>query len=311
MSTTNAPAGNSLAGILIMAVAAALVATTTFLAKALAHGIGAGTEGAALPAFEISAGRFVFAFMFLLPFAARLRTGIALSALPLHGLRTLFGWGGTTALFTAAALISLADATAISFLNPVIAMLLAVPFLGERVGPWRWGAAAMAVAGAVILIRPDFGHVEPAMLIALLSALFLGSEMICVKLLLRAETRLKILLINNAIGTVLSVAVASSVAVWPTLPQVGMMVALGGFMLLAQTCTMEAMRLADASLVMPVLYSTLVFAAVFDYLAFGTIPSPPSIVGSLMIVSGALLLAWREVRSGRRRGARAQADPSH
>jgi drug/metabolite transporter (DMT)-like permease len=49
-------------------------------------------------------------------------------------------------MFAAVATIPLAEATAISFLNPVVAMLLAVPFLGERPGPVRWSAAAVALA---------------------------------------------------------------------------------------------------------------------------------------------------------------------
>jgi len=74
--------------------------------------------------------------------------------LRIHIGRTLFGWGGVTCMFAAVAFMPMSDATAISFLNPVFGMLLAIPLLGERVGPWRWLAAAMALIGALILLRP-------------------------------------------------------------------------------------------------------------------------------------------------------------
>ena len=61
---------------------------------------------------------------------------------------------GVTLMFAAAVYIPLSDATAISFLNPVFAMIFAIPFLGERVGKWRWIAAAISITGAIILLRP-------------------------------------------------------------------------------------------------------------------------------------------------------------
>jgi drug/metabolite transporter (DMT)-like permease len=64
---------------------------------------------------------------------------------PTHTIRVLCGWSGVTLMFAAAAMIPLADATAISFLNPVFCMILAIPLLGERIGPWRWLAAAIAL----------------------------------------------------------------------------------------------------------------------------------------------------------------------
>ena len=69
--------------------------------------------------------------------------------------RTSFGWAGVSLMFASVAFIPLADATAITFLNPVFAMMLAIPLLGEKVGPWRWGAAVVALIGAMVLPFPS------------------------------------------------------------------------------------------------------------------------------------------------------------
>ena len=61
----------------------------------------------------------------------------------LHIARTSFGWAGVTLMFASVAYIPLADATAISFLNPVFGMMLAIPLLGEKVGRVRWSAAVL------------------------------------------------------------------------------------------------------------------------------------------------------------------------
>ncbi|MEO1706062.1 MAG: EamA family transporter, partial [Pseudomonadota bacterium] len=63
-------------------------------------------------------------------------------------------------MFASVAYIPLADATAISFLNPVFGMILAIPLLGERVGKWRWLAAAIALRRqeAVFRMQPGYDH---------------------------------------------------------------------------------------------------------------------------------------------------------
>jgi drug/metabolite transporter (DMT)-like permease len=54
------------------------------------------------------------------------------------------------------------------------------------------------------------------------------------------------------------------------------------------------MRRADASFVTPFSYLTLVFAALYDALLFGVVPTAPSVAGAAVIVAGGALLAWRE-----------------
>jgi drug/metabolite transporter (DMT)-like permease len=197
-------------------------------------------------------------------------------------------------MFAAVAFIPMSDATALGFLNPVFGMILAIPFLGEKVGRWRWLAAGMAFFGALILLRlgPDTFQV-PALL-ALGAAMAMGFELIFIKKLADREPPLQILLINNAIGSVLmSVAVISFWAP-PTLVQWSALLALGLMMAGAQTCFINAMARADASYVTPFSYITLIFAGLYDWIIFAQIPDWVSVLGAAIIVSGAALLAWRE-----------------
>jgi drug/metabolite transporter (DMT)-like permease len=212
----------------------------------------------------------------------------------LHLARTIFGATGVTLMFAAVAFIPMSDATAISFLNPVFGMILAIPFLGEKVGRWRWLAAAMAFVGALILLRPGPDTFQVAALLALGAALAMGFELVFIKKLADREPALQILLINNAIGCVLmSVAV---IAFWapPTLAQWGVLVTLGLMMAGAQTCFINAIARADASFVTPFSYLTLIFAGLYDWAIFAQIPDWISVLGAAIIVSGAALLAWRE-----------------
>ena len=279
-------------GAALMIGSCALIAATTLMAKALGRGL----DGSTLHPLQVSAGRFCFAFLALLPIVAWLRPGFRGAPWMVHLGRSICGWAGVSCLFAAAALMPLADATAISFLSPLITMLLAIPLLGERVGPWRWGAAGIALCGALILIRPGSDAFQAAALVALAAAFFMGLEAILIKRLSDREPPIRILAINNAIGATVSLSVAAFVWIVPTPQQWAVLALLGVTMVSAQTLFIQSMKQGDASSVMPFFYATLVFAAFYDFVVFGDLPTLAGVIGAGLIVGGALLLAWREHR---------------
>ena len=272
--------------------AAAFAAGTTLLAKAL----GSGALGPALHPLQISQGRFIFALITIGGAVALLRPALERPAWGLHAGRSALGWGGVTLMFAAAAFIPLSDATAISFLNPVFGMILAIPLLGERVGAIRWSAAVIALAGAGILTRPGAGSLELGAFLALGSALCLGAELILIKRLSGREGPLQILLINNLIGVCIASIATIPVWVMPAPAQWAALAAIGVLMAGAQTCFVNAVARADASFVAPFFYAALVFAALYDAAVFGVIPDGISMLGGGILLLGAGLLAWREAR---------------
>ncbi|MCG7493712.1 DMT family transporter [Thalassobius sp. Cn5-15] len=290
------PAPNPRLAMVLMLSSTAFMAATTLMAKAL----GTDTLGDPLHPLQISHGRFIFAFLFYATAAVVVRLRVRRPALHLHLGRTLFGWGGVSCLFAAATFIPLGDATAISFLNPVFAMMLAIPLLGERVGPWRWAAAGVALIGALVLLRPTPDSFQPAALIALASALLFGMEIIFIKKLAGREGPFQILLINNGLGVVISSLAV--IAFWqvPSMAQWAVMGSLGLCMAMAQACFINAVARAETSFVAPFSYATLVFASLYDWAVFTQIPDAISYLGAGIIISGAALLAWREALAAAR-----------
>ncbi|WP_132860310.1 DMT family transporter [Shimia isoporae] len=288
MSTASNPA---LAAALTLA-ASAFAAGTTLLAKAL----GTDALGPALHPLQVSHGRFLFAFLIFASAAVLLRPRFTRPNWRLHIGRSSLGWSGVTLMFAAAAFIPLSDATAISFLNPVVGMLLAIPFLGERIGPWRWGSTALAFAGAMVLTRPGSGALEFGALLALLAACALGGELIFIKLLSGREKPFQILLVNNAIGLTIATVAASFVWQTPNAAQWAALAGIGALMASAQTCFVNAMRMADASFVSPFFYTSLAFAALYDALVFSVLPDAVSYAGAGLIIAAAAILVWREAR---------------
>ena len=213
---------NAVAAALIIS-AAVFIAATALMAKML----GTDGYGAPLHALQISHGRFLFAFAGLLVAALVLRPRLSAPHWKLHVARTSFGWAGVTLMFASVAYIPLADATAISFLNPVFAMMLAIPLLRETVGRMRWSAAVLALVGAFILLRPTPDSFQPAALLALGAAVIMGMELIFIKKLAGRENPFQILFVNNLIG--LCIATCAVIAVWqmPTAAQWGLLAGIG------------------------------------------------------------------------------------
>nr|WP_208350755.1 DMT family transporter [Pseudaestuariivita rosea] len=284
---------NPAVAIVFMLVATVFIAGTTLMAKTL----GTDMLGPKLHPLQITFGRFAFAWLVLVAFLPFLFSHLNTRPnMGLHIARTTCGAGGVTLMFAAVAFIPLADATAISFLNPVFGMIFAFFFLRERVGPWRWTAAVIALFGAMILLRPGPDTFRPEALLALGAALILGFELIFIKKLSGRETPYQILLTNNSIG--LCMVTVAVLFVWqaPTAQQWLALAGVGVLMACAQGCFVNAMRRADASFIVVFSYATLVFAALYDAVLFDVFPDWVSILGAATILSGAFLMAWREGR---------------
>lgn len=287
----------ALAAFLILAATAFIAASTTVAKTLSTTGWGTGAAGQSadpLSPIQISHGRFLAAFLVFSIAATLIRPRFTKVHWGLHLGRSSFGWGGVTLMFTAVAYIPMADATAISFLNPVFAMALAIPLLGETVGRIRWSTAAIALFGAAILLRPTPASFQPQVLFAFGAALMMGLELIFIKKLAGREPPFQILLVNNAIG--LAIASAAVLPVWqmPSAPQWAGLAAVGVLMACAQTFFVNGMARADASFVAPFSYATLVFAALYDFFLFDVVPDSITWLGAAIILSGALLLALRE-----------------
>lgn len=277
----------------LMLLASAFIAASTLCAKL----VQSDALGPGLPPTMATAGRFAFAFLGVAVVSAVMRPRITRPHWRLHILRTMMGGIGVTLMFAAIAAIPLADATAISFLNPVFAMLFAIVFLGERVGPWRWLAAAISLLGAMILLRPGAGAIQLGALLALGAAMIFGIEITVIKRLSALERPLPILLVNNALGTVVFGAIALANWAVPTPAQWLGLAGVGFAMGSAQACYINGLRRADASFAVPFTYAVLIFAVLWDLVVFGLVPDAISYAGIATILAGAALLAWRETRS--------------
>ncbi len=276
--------------ILLVLFSVALFALLSLVAKLL----GTDTLGPPLHPMQISAARFIVALLFLAGVFALRPINFENVPWGLHLRRGIAGWCGVTSLFAAAILMPLADANAVSFLSIIVTMALSMWMLREHIGPRRWSAAAIALVGALLITRPGTSTFQPAALIALMAAVFIGFEIVFIKQLSGREPVLRILIINNLIGATISAAVVGFVWQSPTPAQWLLIVLIGFLMIGVQATNILAMQRGDASFVAPFWYATPAFAAIFDYLVFGQSVALASGAGILLIVAAGLVISWRE-----------------
>ena len=273
--------------------ASAVLAVVFFLGKLLGSPV---ADAEPLHPFMVSAGRFCFAFLALMTFISlrpSFRPSLRGAPWHLHFLRSLLGWLGVSAKFAAFAAMPLAEATAVTYLNPIFAMGFAVLLLGEHLTARKIIATLLAFGGAYLILNPDVGGIPLAGWLALLAAALIGAEIAVIKLLSDREPALRILCINNGIGACLSLSMAMVFWQNPNALQWALLIAVGVLMVCGQSMFIQSMKRADASFVVPISYSILIFVAVFDWLYFETLPSVLTTTGTILIIAGAIILAMK------------------
>ena len=188
------------------------------------------------------------------------------------------------------------DATAIGLLDTVFLVLIGVFFLYEHISIRHWAAIGICFAGvvAIMLSKGVFREMSvdywwPA-LCALLGALLIALESVMIKRFTQSERRMTILLYANGFGILLLCIPA--VLSWGSLNLLHNLafLLLGPIAILAQYMTLRGYQLADLSVVGPVNYTWLIFAAIIGFVGFGEMPTQWTVIGALLIVLGGVFL---------------------
>ena len=266
-------------------------------ASALGKAVLTVIPGPSLHPFQVTAARFLFAFITLTPFLIMRGRGVFRTAIPLRHLqRVVLGLVGLTCIFGAVEVLPLADVMAVVWSSPLFALVFAAWFLRERVDGTCWVAAVVGFAGVVVIMRPSPSTFEPMVLLALVAAILTGAEVVTVRLLAVKDTGLTVLAINNAVGAVLACSVVVFFFMMPSGAQLLALAGVGVVTLAGQALFLQALRIAASSAVVPFCYSTLIWAALIGVLVFDKLPSWHFYLGASLIIAGGAFVSWRGER---------------
>ena len=220
---------------------------------------------------------------------------VATTRMPAHVLRAVMGLSAMAFTFATILALPLAEATTIGFSMPIFATILGAVILREPTGWHRWLAVLVGFGGVLIVAQPGSGHFPIwGAATGLAAALLTASVSILLRQIGRTEAAMTTVFWFSTLSVLplgllyIVVAKAHPSEVWLFLAGVGL---LGGAAQLAMT---SALGLGPVSVVVPMDYSSLIWATLFGWLVFGTLPGPATWIGAPIIVASGLYIVWRE-----------------
>jgi len=252
--------------------------------------------------FEVAFFRNLFALAFLAPWLIRTRFSVLTTGkLKLHGVRAITGLVAMLTWFMALASLPMAEAVSLSFTAPLFATIGAALFLNEIVRKRRWSATIIGFVGVLVILRPGLDTVPPSAVLVLVSALFAAVSALLIKVLSRTQSPGEIVAYLAIFLTPLSFVAALPFWAWPSWQMLGVMFLAGGCGTLGHLAFARAMRVADASAVIPFDYLRLPLVAVIGYFVFGEAMDAISWLGAAIIIGSSIYIARREAVVARQR----------
>jgi drug/metabolite transporter (DMT)-like permease len=235
----------------------------------------------------ISWARYVAACLVVLPLTVlRFRTAfLPREQLGAHFLRTLFLMSAMTFYFLAIARIPLATAISAYFAAPIIAMVLAVAFLGESLTRRKIFSLVLGLLGALIILRPS-ARMDPGILLAIAAGGFFAFYMIATRQASLESDPIKTLAFQCLVGVVLLTPQALWTWSVPARGELWLFLAMGMMSAGCHFLAIVAFRHAQASLLAPLVYLELLGGAVIGYVVFGDVPDAYIWIGALAIIVG-------------------------
>lgn len=235
----------------------------------------------------------------------------------LIALRGVLLFCGYTCYYLAIASVPLAEASAIFVVAPLLLTALSVPVLGERVGARRWVAVVVGFVGVLVIIRPGFSGMQPALLIALGSPICYATMLTITRKVGQADTGATLTLFNLAVfglasgaGSVLmlfmdpvttddpSLAFLTRSWALPTPTHLAMMIATGVVTAFGHWCSAQAYRMTPTSVLSPLEYTSFVWSVILGFIIWGHLPGALTFAGAAIVVLSGGYVMRREAVLG-------------
>ena len=200
------------------------------------------------------------------------------------------------AAFYAFSALPLATVYAILFATPLLITVLSIPVLGEVVGPRRWLAVLVGLAGVLIVLRPGATEFGLGHLAALVAAFGSAAASVIVGRVGREERSMVLLLYPMVANVCVMGAILPFVYQPMPLGDFLRMAAVAGLGFVAMLAMLAAYRVAEAVVVAPMQYSQILWAVLYGALFFSEFPDVWTLVGALIVIASGIYILARESR---------------
>ena len=180
--------------------------------------------------------------------------------------------------------LSLADAHSIGALTPIVVVVLSYIFLREKISPRIWFAVFIGFIGVLIVMRPGLTVFDPASLIPLAAAFFLGLYQIVTRKVSAVDNNETSLFYAGIVGMFLMGFI--SFFYWKPISVDFILMFLGVGALYSSGVYFQIVALskARASIVQPFHYTLIFWSIIFGFLFYKDIPDLFTITGAVVII---------------------------
>jgi len=244
-----------------------------------------------LPQSEVVFFRNFLALLFLLPLMLRQRVSLRTDHFGMHLARSLLGLTAMYLYFYALGHLPLASAMLLNYTSPLFIAAIAVLWLKEHWTRPRTAALALGFGGVMLLFHPNSSVASLAGLLGLASGAFAGLALATVKKLSATEPATRIVTWFALLSSLISAVPMLFEFRWPENQMWGWLIAVGLFANLGQLSLTIAYGKAPATQVSPFSYSSLLFAGLIGFLAWGELPDSLGMTGTLLIALAGIMVA--------------------
>ena len=229
------------------------------------------------------------------------------------------GLVGTIAMglgFAGLGYLPLPEVTAIGYAAPLLTVIFAAMFLGEDVRAFRITAVALGLIGVLIVVWPRLSitsgdHLSQAQafgaILVLGGAVFAALAQVFVRKLVMTEKTPAIVFYFSLTATLLSLATLPFGWVIPNPTEAALLIGAGLLGGVGQIFLTSSYREADASVVAPFDYASMIFALAIGYFVFAEVPTTTMLIGASVVVLAGCLIIWRERQRGIERAKQRKA----
>ena len=213
----------------------------------------------------------------------------------LHAFRAFTGAAAIIALFIGLRELPLADVVSLTFGGPIFVTVASIFFLSEKVGVKRWSAVFLGFIGMLLIVQPAFIDLNFYYITPIVFCIFFACVAISVRSLSKTEPNYRIAFYFTFLCSVLGImTIFKGDWVLPTKIDFLIFIIMGLCGSIANLLLTQSYRLAEASLVTPIKYLSLVFAIVFGFLIWSEIPKLLTLFGALLVITSSLIIFMRE-----------------
>ncbi|WGW04180.1 DMT family transporter [Tropicibacter oceani] len=225
-----------------------------------------------------------------------------------HFWRGLIGVSAMGTGFTALGLLPLPEVTALGYAAPLLTVIFAAVLLKERLRLFRLSAVALGLVGVVVVLWPRLtldGLDDAAALgvaCILISAVLRALAQIHIRRMVASEPTAAIVFWFSMTATLFSLVTIPFGWVWPGLIGAAQLIGAGLIGGVAQILLTSSYRHAEAAVLAPFDYASILFAILFGYFFFDEVPTAMVLIGSAIVMAAGVLIIWRERQLGLQRG---------